>query len=93
MVNASVTIYNDYGFGSGVFIYDNVVLTAAHVLQQSDLIIELNDGTTLRVNDFYIDNKEDVGFIFVDVNELYIAKISALPSPCSLPKPMVATFL
>lgn len=78
MVNASVTIYNDYGFGSGVFIYDNVVLTAAHVLQQSDLVVELNDGTTLKVNDFYIDNEEDVGFIFVDVNELYIAKVSTL---------------
>ncbi|KKN53872.1 hypothetical protein LCGC14_0598310 [marine sediment metagenome] len=79
MVNASVAIRNDYGFGSGVFIDDNVVLTAAHVLEQPDLIVELVDGTVLEVDDFYIDNKEDVGFIFINANELCIAKITASP--------------
>ena len=76
MVNASVAIRNDYGFGAGVFIEDNVIVTAGHVLQQSDLIIELSDGTTSKVNDFYIDDIEDVGFIFVDVNELHTAKVA-----------------
>jgi len=79
MINASVMIYNDYGFGSGVFMADNVVLTAAHVLEQPDLTIELIDGTTLKVNDFYIDDKEDVGFIFIEADELCIVKVSALP--------------
>ncbi len=36
MVNASVLIRNDFNYGSGVFIYDNVIVTAAHVLEQSD---------------------------------------------------------
>jgi len=61
-----------------VFIDDDVILTAAHVLKQPDLTIELIDGTTLKVNDFYIYDKEDVGFIFVDANELHIAKISVI---------------
>lgn len=78
MVNASVMISNDYGFGSGVFIDDDVIVTAAHVLEQPDLTIELIDGTVLGVNDFYIDDKEDVGFIFVKANELHIAKVSVI---------------
>jgi serine protease Do len=81
MVNASVVIYpNGGGGGSGVFIYDNVVLTAAHVLDQSNAFnIELANGTVLESDDFYIDTEEDVGFVFVDANELYISKISMLP--------------
>lgn len=78
MVNASVMISNNSGFGAGVFIDDNVILTAAHVLNQPDFIVELTDGTILEVDDFYIDAKEDVGFIFVDADELYIAKMSVI---------------
>lgn len=78
MVNSSVVLYNDFGFGSGVFIYDNIILTAAHVLEYQNLNIELGDGTILKVDGFYIDDKEDVGFIFVDANELCISKITFL---------------
>lgn len=78
MVNASVLIRNDFGWGSGVFIEDNVIVTAAHVLEQSDLIVELIDGTVLEVDDFYIDEKEDVGFIFVEANEFHIAEMSVI---------------
>ena len=77
MVDASVMISNDYGFGSGVFIDDDVILTAGHVLIQSDLIIELSDGAILRSSDFYIDDEEDIGFIFVDVDEFHISKVSS----------------
>jgi len=77
MVGATVLIYNDYGHGSGVFIDDNVILTATHCLIDKEFIsIELNNGKIVDSNDFYIDEKEDIGFIFVDVNEPYIAKIS-----------------
>ncbi len=80
MVNASVKLYNDFGGGSGVFIADNVVLTAAHVLEDEDSYkIELRDGTVLESSDFYLDTDEDVGFIFVDANELSIAKVVRLP--------------
>ncbi|KKM66376.1 hypothetical protein LCGC14_1481800 [marine sediment metagenome] len=79
MVNASVLIRNDYGFGSGVFIHDDVILTAAHVLEYPNLTVELTDGTILESGDFYIDAKEDVGFIFVEADELNIAKVIAIP--------------
>lgn len=79
MVNASVMIYDKSGDGSGVFIDDDVILTAAHVLEHPGLTIELVNGTVLEANDFYIDDKEDVGFIFVEANEVSIAKISSLP--------------
>lgn len=78
MVNASVLIYDTFGGGgSGVFINDDVILTAAHCLEGKDILnIELNDGTILESSSFYIDDKEDVGFIFVKTDELYIAKLS-----------------
>jgi len=78
MIDASVLIYNDFGgFGSGVFIDDNIILTAGHVLQVVGMgNIELADGTILMFDDFYIDDKEDIGFIFVDTNELRISKVS-----------------
>lgn len=78
MVNASVLIHNEDGWGSGVFIYDNVIVTAAHVLRQPNLFVELNDGTMLEFDDFYIDGEEDVGFIFVDANELCISELSVI---------------
>ena len=79
MVDASVLIYNNTdGFGCGVFIKDNVVLTAGHVINASVDYIEFSDGTVLPVDDFYIDDKEDIGFIFVDADELHISKISQL---------------
>jgi S1-C subfamily serine protease len=80
MMNASVMISDNIGGGSGVFIDDDVILTAGHVLENMNTCnIELSDGTILKSNDFYIDNKEDVGFIFVDTDELHIAKISSMP--------------
>ena len=76
MVDASVLILRG---GSGVFIDDNIILTAAHVLEDMNICeIELNDGTILKSSDFYIDKKEDIGFIFVDANEISIAKILPL---------------
>lgn len=78
MVNSSVMISNESNWGSGVFIYDNVILTAAHVLEQSNLSVELRDGTILEIDDFYIDGEEDIGFIFIDANELCISKLSVI---------------
>lgn len=74
MVNASVRLA---GHGSGVFINDGVILTAAHCLENVNTItIELSDGTILESRDFYIDDEEDVGFVFVNANELCIAKVT-----------------
>jgi len=77
MVNASVRLA---GHGSGVFIDDDVILTAAHCLEDVNTItIELSDGTILKSRDFYIDDEEDVAFIFVTADEFHIAKVSSVP--------------
>ena len=74
MVNASVRLA---GHGSGVFIDDDVILTAAHCLEGVKVITrELNNGIMLESSDFYVDNKEDIGFIFVDADELCITEVS-----------------
>lgn len=76
MINASVLLFDDFGHGSGVFISDNIILTAAHCLEDKTTIsIEMRDGTILDSSDFYVDKKIDVGFIFVDAEELHIAKL------------------
>ena len=73
MVDASVRLS---GHGSGVFIEDDVILTAAHCLEDvKTIIIELSDGTILKSEDFYIDDEEDIAFIFVTADESYIAKV------------------
>lgn len=79
MVNASVVIYDGLGGGSGVFIEDDVILTAGHLLEGEIFNVELSDGTVLKSRSFYIDKKEDIGFIFVDANEISIAKVSTSP--------------
>ena len=75
MVGASVRLL---GCGSGVFIDDDIILTAAHCLEGVKTVtIELSDGTILKSDDFYVDEKEDIGFIFVKTDELHIAKVSS----------------
>ena len=80
MINASVLLFDDFGHSSGVFVADNIILTAAHCLADGTTIhIEMRDGTILDSNDFYIDKEEDIGFIYVDAEEPHIAKISNIP--------------
>ena len=77
MVNASVYLFDDFESSSGVFIADNVILTAAHCLEDKTSInIEIRDGTILDSNDFYIDKENDIGFIYIDTEELHIVKLS-----------------
>ena len=77
MVDASVVLW---GNGSGVFIDDDVILTAAHCLKGvNSLTIKLRDGTTLKSSDFYMDKEEDIAFVFVKADELGIVKVSSVP--------------
>lgn len=76
MVDSYVLIGNSYGFAGGVIIDDNIILTAAHVLQQSDIIVTLDNGSSKEVVDFYIDDVRDVGFIFIDIDEKEIVNLS-----------------
>jgi S1-C subfamily serine protease len=80
MVNSSVLVSYSEGWASGVFIDDDVIAVAAHILEgRKDFTIELVNGVLIKTNCFYIDNREDVGFIFVDANELCIANFSNAP--------------
>lgn len=62
-----------YKMGSGVVIsQDGIILTAGHILKEGIQVrVTLHDGRVFDVNDFYIDDKFDVGYIDLpcDVNE------------------------
>ncbi len=76
MVNASVLLFDDFGHGSGVFISDNIILTTAHCLVgKTNINIEMRDGTILDSNDLYVDKDADIGFIYVDAEELHVTKM------------------
>lgn len=78
MVNAAVTIPQT---GSGVFIADNLVLTAGHVARLLDTtrVVELSDGNIVNIKSVYIDDRCDVGFLSVDANEPGIVNLGRLP--------------
>ena len=78
MVNAAVTIPQA---GSGVFIADNLVLTAGHVARLLDTtrVVELSDGIKISIQSVYVDDKYDIGFLLVDANEPGIANLGILP--------------
>ena len=54
-----------YSMGSGVVISeDGLIMTAKHVLEGSISVrVTLHNGEVYDVNDFYVDDKYDVGFI------------------------------
>lgn len=59
-----------YSMGSGVVVSeDGVILTAGHVLREArEVRVTLHDGRTFDVNDFYVDDEYDVGFINLSYN-------------------------
>lgn len=69
--------------GSGVVISeDGIVLTAKHVLEDAIAVrVTLSDGQTFDINDYYVDDKYDVGFIDLPLNANNYAY---LPSTTSL---------
>lgn len=78
MVDSSVLIYSDDGsFGSGVVFKDNIILTAKHcLLNKKEITVELSDGRIFKSKDFYCDDREDVGFIVVDIDKEILVKRS-----------------
>jgi len=59
--------------GSGVFIRDNLILTAGHIV---DGISEANiftiDGKEYKAESWYLETEADIGFIEVDTNDVEI---------------------
>jgi len=57
--------------GSGIFIKDNLILTAGHIV---DGISEANvitvDGKKYKVESWYLETEADIGFIEVDTNDV-----------------------
>jgi len=71
-----VAYYDEYCYpngwqGSGVFIRDNLILTAGHIV---DGISEANiftiDGKEYKAKSWYLETEADIGFIEVDSNDV-----------------------
>lgn len=68
------TYYGEYysGWqGSGVFIRDNLILTAGHIVDGiSDANIITVDGKEYKAKSWYLETEADIGFIEVDTNDV-----------------------
>ena len=57
--------------GSGVFIRDNLILTAGHIVDGiSDAIVFTIDGKEYKAKSWYLETEADIGFIEVDTNDI-----------------------
>ena len=65
--------YNSGWQGSGVFIRDNLILTAGHIVDGiSDANIITIDGKEYKAKSWYMETEVDIGFIEVDSNDVEI---------------------
>jgi len=67
--------YDDYyptGWqGSGVFIADNLILTAGHIVDRiSNANVFTVDGKEYKAKSWYLETEADIGFIEVDSNDV-----------------------
>jgi len=65
MVNATVVVRNSTGWGSGVLIGENVILTARHVVRGRWPISVLHGSDTYDVIDIHLDPDSDLALIHV----------------------------
>ena len=57
--------------GSGIFIRDNLILTAGHLVDSiSDANIFTIDGKEYKAKSWYLETEADIGFIEVDTNDV-----------------------
>ena len=57
--------------GSGVFIRDNLILTAGHIVDGiSDANVFTVDGKEYKAKGWYLETEADIGFIEVDTNDV-----------------------
>ena len=57
--------------GSGVFIEDNLILTAGHIVDKiSDVNVITVDGKSYKAKSWYLETEADIGFIEVDTNDV-----------------------
>lgn len=74
---ALIPYYDYYGRpqdgwqGSGVFIRDNLILTAGHIVDGiSDANVFTIDGKEYKAKSWYLETEVDIGFIEVDTNDV-----------------------
>ena len=79
-IKCEVNYYNYYGDedwstsgwqGSGVFIRDNLILTAGHIVDGiSDANVFTINGKEYKAKGWYLETEADIGFIEVDTNDV-----------------------
>lgn len=78
VLDSVVIVKDDYGFGSGVAVQKDLILTAGHCVQDSNMVVIANDGTEYEVISKWKSDKYDIGFIWID-GELPFVQLGVMP--------------
>jgi len=78
VLESVVLVTDGIGYGSGVAIQSNLILTAGHVVDASNLYIVDRYNNTCHVISKWRSNKYDIGFLWIDCDLSFI-KLGNMP--------------
>ena len=79
-LNCSVRILCGGGWGSGVWVAPNVILTAKHVVDGAEeFTIELYSGRKITATQTVLDSNDDLALVFVNFTSKYWAPLGSKP--------------
>ncbi|MBE3145149.1 MAG: trypsin-like peptidase domain-containing protein [Planctomycetes bacterium] len=86
-LNCTVRVLLSNGWGSGVWVGPNIILTAKHVVTsdmqvsglESEVAIKLYDGRTFTARQIVLDTNDDLALIFVSFTSKYWAPLGPKP--------------
>jgi len=79
-LSCTVRIHSNGGWGSGVWVTPNIILTAKHVVDTgTEFEIELYNGRKVPATQVVLDADDDLALVFVNYTSKYFATLGSKP--------------